>query len=414
MTELQATCPRVYEDKCPCRSLLDPWNTQEPPPLVCRDTMRATIRQWVEDRAADVESALTTNMAGLRPMSAEALDKTAPELARALSLLGRYVTEQDFLGRWPFPVGGSYLFLVLRQWVQEDANETLANQMSNNEVWRKAMTLFVGRLNRPARTGVIDSEVDGPRTVTVPARSVRESITMMQTGTADRLVNDISSVLTQCLLPVTPATLGYSLARIVGDDNIECLPRHLQRLVLRRERDGRPLPARGVLLETHLFASLTLFEDDSAATSRNPYGWVVLPDAQFHLSADSALVTGPFIKDTLAAAMLAHRAFAANLATHPLADTSAIRKAQPGRKPRLNREEDALDYVEEARHEARAKKDVLLSHDTGWKRDAALDRLLNTVRKRVAQRRKRAGQPTTPPKDWQKIARELIHQDLHG
>jgi hypothetical protein len=129
--------------------------------------MRATVRQWVEERAADYESALTTNMVGLRPLSTNALEKTDPELARALSLLGRYVTEQDFLGRWPFPAGGSFLFLILRQWVQEDASETLANQMSNNEAWRKAMTLFVGRLNRPARTVVIDSEVDGPRTVKV-------------------------------------------------------------------------------------------------------------------------------------------------------------------------------------------------------------------------------------------------------
>lgn len=304
--------------------------------------------------------------------------------------------------------------LVLRQWVQEDASETLANQMSNNEAWLKAMTMFAGRLNRPARTFVIGSEIDAPRTLTMPSRSVLENITTMQAGKSDHLVNDISSVLAQCLLPVTPATLGYSLARIVGDDNIECLPRRLQRLVLRRERDGRPLPARGVLLETHLFASLTLFEDDSAATGRNPYGWVVLPDAQFHLSADSALVTGPFIKDTLAAAMLAHRGFATSLATHPLADTGAIRKAQPGSMTRLSREEDTLDYVAEARHEARLKRDMLLGLDAEWKLNNALVRLLNRVRKRVAQRRKRAGQPTTPPKDWQKIARELIDQDLHG
>jgi hypothetical protein len=302
-------------------------------------------------------------MAGLRPMSGETLEQTVPELASVLSELSGYVVEQDPMGRWPFPVGGSYLFLVLRQWVQEDANETLANQMTNNEKWLKAMTMFAARLNRPARTVVIGSESNAPRTLTMPSTPLREKLASMQVGTADRLVNEISSVLTQCLLPVTPATLGFSLARIVGVDNIECLPRTLQRLVLRRERDGRPLPARGVLLETHLFASLTLFEDGSAATGKDPYGWVVLPDAQFHLSADSALVTGPFIKDTLAAAMLAHRAFATNLATHPLADTSAIRKAQPGRKPRLHREEDALDYVEEARHEARAS--VIVRMRTG-------------------------------------------------
>ncbi|MDQ3541053.1 MAG: hypothetical protein M3440_10220 [Chloroflexota bacterium] len=359
-----------------------------------------------------MESALTTNMAGLGPMSGEALEKTAPELARVLSGVSSYVSERNLLGRWPFPAGGSFLFLVLRQWVQEDANETLANQMSDNEAWCKAMTMFAGRLNRPARTVVLHPESDGPRTLTMPSKSVRESIRMMQAGAADHLVNDIKSVLAQCLLPVTPATLGYALARIVGDDNIGYLPRHLQRLILRRKRDGRPFPARGVLLETHLFASLALFKGDSAAIGRNPYGWAVLPDARFHLSGDSALVTGPFIKDPLAAAMLAHRAFATSLAKHPLVDTSAIRKAQPGHKTRLGHEEDALDYVAEARHEARLKRDMLLGLDAEWKLNNALVRLLNRVRKRVAQRRKRAGQPTTPPKDWQKTARDLIDQDL--
>ncbi len=399
---------------CPCRRLLNSWNTDGLPPVVCQDTMRATVRRWVNDQAANVEAALTTSMVGLQPLSRKALEAAAPELAHALSNVSRYVAEQDLLARWPFPVGGSYLVLVLLQWVQEDVNETLANQMAGNEDWCAAMSMFAERLNRPARTFVIHSEVEEPRMVTVPSRSVRESITTMDPGAGDGLINDIRIVLAQCLLPQTPATLGYSLAQVVGEENIEFLPRHLQSLVIRRQTDGRPLPARGVLLETHLYASLTLIENDGSANDSDPVVWVILPDAKFHISGESALVTGPFIKDHLAAAMLAHRAFATSLAKHPLADTHAFRSAQAGRMKSLDREGDALEYVDEAWHEARFESQWLHGLNPDWALDPALDRLLNKVQKRVALRRKRAGLPVTPAQGWRHVARKMIVEDLAG
>ena len=141
---------------------------------------------------------------------------------------------------------------------------------------------------------------------------------------------------------------------------------------------------------------------------------MVRPDAHFRLSADAALVTGPFIRDKLAEAMLAHRAFVDSLAKHPLADIHAIRKAQAGTFQRLPHEHDRNDYVAEALHEARSRRAMLLSLSNGLKQDAEINRLLITVQKRVGQRRKRADLSTTPVKNWHQMARKLIEQDLKG
>ncbi|HEV2127262.1 MAG TPA: hypothetical protein VGR22_01445, partial [Thermomicrobiales bacterium] len=93
-----------------------------------------------------MEAALTTSPIGLRPSSRQTLERSSPELARTLSDLSRYLEEQGLASRWPFPVGGLHLFLVLRQWVQEDANETLANQMLSNKDWCQAETMLRKRL----------------------------------------------------------------------------------------------------------------------------------------------------------------------------------------------------------------------------------------------------------------------------
>jgi hypothetical protein len=376
--------------------------------------MRATVRRWVNNRVEEVEAALTTNSLGLVPMSLETLERTAPELAHALSGVRSYVAKEDLMERWPFPASGSNLALVLHQWVQEVPNQTLANQMSSNEEWLEAMSMFAQRLNRPARDAVIYAEDHAPRPITIGSRSIRETITMMGAGAAVGLIDDIRSVLAHCLLPVTPATLGYSITRIVGDDNIKYLPWRLLSLVLRRKRDGRPLPARGVLVETHLFASLSPLMDDEPETGGHEYAWVIQPDAQFHLSADIALVKGPFIRGALAKAMLAHRAFVESLAQHPVADIHAIRKAQAGTFQRLPHEHDRNDYIAEALHEARGRRAMLLSLSNGLKQDAEINRLLIRVQKRVGQRRQRAGLSTAPPKGWRQAARKLIEQDLKG
>ncbi len=73
VTVLHETCPHVFVETCECRSLLDAWNTDPPPSLVCQYTMGMTVRNWVADQAAAVEAALTTTMTGLRPLSNNAL-----------------------------------------------------------------------------------------------------------------------------------------------------------------------------------------------------------------------------------------------------------------------------------------------------------------------------------------------------
>lgn len=385
MTEIHTECPFLRNAAdCPCRGLLDTWNTESPPEIVCLATLRRSVRQWVDERANDVLLSLTTSRIGMQPMSLRALAATKPQFAQLLSDLTEHVRGDDLLGRWPFPLGNRHLAFVVRQWIQEKPSETLANLMMTDPRWTETTSMY--------RELWLKTPPDPLPKGYQLLNSSAESLALRQ-------------------MPVTPATIGYTLVQIVGNDNIGQLPASAQRLMLYSETDRRPLPARGILLTTLVFAALRLRESDVQIGDDDDIEWLVQPNAELQFSGDMSQLTGPFVREELARGMLMHRDFVRSLAQHPFTEISAVRGAQPG-SFKSTAPEDAFDYIKEARREVQSQADALRQYDGSWQLDSAIQRILDRVHKRVSQRRKRAERPTAPPKGWRAAADRLIREDL--
>lgn len=351
------------------------------------------MRQWIESRWRDARAALVTTSLGAIPLSVETIASTRPELADLLMKQEQYLKASGLLNRWPFPLHAGHLFLVLRQWVHDEPSETLATQMETDPTWAATTCLLRERQQRATH---------------YPGQ---------QRPWNDRLLDDIVSLLAQCQLPVTPANIGFTLAAIVDDESRSTLPTNWERLVLHRDQDKRPLPARGVQLTTLVFASLALTEPDEhdsgeSSTSDQPIVWQVQPNAQVQMTGDLAHVTGPFIQGPLSTALIGHRNFANHLAQHPFTLTSAVRRAQPGSFATQGTQPDPeLDYLKEALKTARGELHSL-SQVLDWQIDVRIGMLLKRTQNKVAQRRRRAGVSTTPPKGWRHEAERLIREEL--
>ncbi|MGI8405761.1 MAG: hypothetical protein ACR2OE_13535 [Thermomicrobiales bacterium] len=327
---------------------------------------------------------MTTSRIGMQPMSLRALASTKPQFAQLLSDLNDHVRGDDLLGQWPFPLGNRHLVFVVRQWIQEEPSETLANLMMTDRCWTKTTSryheLWLKTPPDPLPKGY-------------------------------QLLNSSAELLALRQMPVTPATIGYTLAQIVGNDRIGQLPTSAQRLMLYSETDRSPLPARGTLLTTLVFAALMLREGDEQVRDDDDAERLVQPNAELQLSGDMSQLTGPFVREELARGMLTHRDFVRSLAQHPFTEISAVRSAQPG-SFKSTAPEDAFDYIKEVRREAQSQVDTLRQYDGSWQLDGAIKRIFDRVHKRVSQRRKRAGHPTAPPKRWRAEAERLIREDL--
>lgn len=390
MTELHSTCPLLPNNShCPCRRMFNQWNVDDPPKLACLEMLRRSVRHWADEQAAEVFQSLTTSSIGLRPVSMRALASAKPRLAKSVSELSEVVEEEHLLERWPFPLGDKHLAIVVRQWIQEEPSKTLANLLLSHPVWAETTAMLRELWERSTRGNQAD-----------PTRN------------APRLFDNVKNLLAQTQVPTSPANIAFTVGHIIGGD-LWLLPTPYQQMVMDHQSAGRLLPARGVILTTHMFASLSLHEDDKQSPNEASVAWLVQPDARVQLSGDLAHVSGPFIQTDLANAILAHRDFARSLARHPFTEMSAIRKAQPGSfVGDRSKDERFFDFIEEARREAQSNKDTLSHLDTGWKFDRAVNRLLTRVHKRVAQRRNRAKLSQTPPKGWRAKAERLIRQDL--
>jgi hypothetical protein len=389
MTMIHAQCPfRLENSECPCKRSLDSWNTSEPPEFLCQETMRASVKKWVNDRADEVFASLTTSGAGLQATSLTIPEGLNPRLSSALENF-LYVAKDELLSRWPFPLGSRLLAFVLEQWVQEAPNETLANLIDNQPTW----SLAIERLR--ARWGF----------------AIRNSPDI--DGLSEQLTTDITGLLQQCRIPVAPANIGYGLAKTVGDQ-WAALPHRFRKLIVTRECDNRPLPARGVRLSTLAFASLVLVPQDEAGPTEDPQpAWLMQPHAQIGMTGEVAHVTEPFVREHLAPVLLKHRQFVQALSAHPFRDLSNLRRAQPtSYKSGLTGAETEFDYVEEARREVEKQKDALLLLEPEWRFEISIEKILDRVAKRVAQRRERSGMPTTPPKGWRQQAKHMIRYDL--
>lgn len=294
MTELHSACPLLPKNRnCPCRRLLNQWNVDDPPELVCLETLRHSVRQWADERTTQVYQSLTTSSTGMRPVSMHALATVKPRLARSLLELSEVVEDEHLLERWPFPLDDRHLALVVRQWIQEEPSETLAKLLLNDPVWAETTAMFRELWKRSKR---------GDRAE--PMRNV------------PRLFDNVKDLLAHIQVPTSPANIAFTIGRIIGDEDIELLPTQYQYMVVAHQSDSQLLPARGVLLTTQIFASLTLLEDDEVSSVSSEVVWLVQPNAKPDLSGDLAHVTDPFVREQLASAMLSHRNFALVPASH--------------------------------------------------------------------------------------------------
>jgi hypothetical protein len=240
VTNLHSDCPSLPDNSgCPCKRLLEPWNTSKPPEFVCYETMRASVRKWVDDRADEVVTSLTTTSGGMQPISLTVLDDMNPELSNALGKLIEVACKNDLFSQWPFPLGDRFLAFVFEQWVQEAPDRTLANLIDIVPSW----SLAIERL----RARWVLATCNGPVSVEV----------------AQQLLTDIAGLLQQCRIPVTPANIGYGIAHTAGD-RWEELPDQYRRLIVTHDSDNCPLPARGVRLTTLGFASLKLWRSNKS------------------------------------------------------------------------------------------------------------------------------------------------------
>jgi hypothetical protein len=141
--------------------------------------------------------------------------------------------------------------------------------------------------------------------------------------------------------------------------------------------------------------------------------WLIQPHAQIGMTGEVAHLTGPFVGNYLAPALLEHRQFINSLSAHPFSDVSNVRRAQQTSfKPTLTGAETEFDYIAEARREAEELTEMLKRREPGPELDNSINNILDRVDKRVAQRRKRAGRPASRPQGWRKRAMHLIRQDL--
>jgi hypothetical protein len=351
--------------------------------------MRGSVVRWVDDRADEIITSLTTGEAGLQPISVDVLSEVNPRLSRALASLIDVTTKDGFSSRWPFPLGNRFVALVFEQWVQENPNPTLANQINEQACWSSTIKRLRERWGLSIRN---PHDID---------------------RVSEQLTTDIIGLLQRCRIPVTPANIGYGIAQTAGD-LCEGLPDHLSRFILTREFDTHSLPARGVQLTTLAFASLTLAQQDEAGTPAGPQPvWLIQPHAQIGMTGEVAHITEPFVREHLAPALLKHRQFIQELSAHPFSDVSNLRRAQSTSfKSTLTGAETEFDYVAEARREATDKKETLRQLKPNWAFDGSIDKILSRVDKRVAQRRKRSGMPSTRPTGWRQQAKQMIRHDL--
>ncbi|MGI8483589.1 MAG: hypothetical protein ACR2OU_04945 [Thermomicrobiales bacterium] len=327
---------------------------------------------------------MTTNRIGMQPMRQRALAATKPHFAQLLSDLNDHVRDDDLLGRWPFPLGNRHLAFDVRQWIQEKPSETLANLMLTDSCWTTTTSMYLELWMK------------------TPPDPLPKGYQLLKSS---------AELLALRQMPVTPATIGHTMAQIVGNDSIGQLPASAQRLMLYSETDRSPLPARGTLLTTLVFATLRLRESDVQVRDDDDTEWLVQPNAELQFSGDMSQLTGPFVREEMARGMLMHRDFVQSLAQHPFTAISAVRNAQPG-SFKSNAVEDAFDYIEETRREVQSRVVTLRQYDGSLKLDSAIKRILDRVYNRVSQRRKRNGHPAAPPKGWRAEAERLVREDL--
>ncbi len=368
-------------DDCYCRRLIEPLDDEDLPDHVCDQTMVDSVLAWVEQTWPGQEllyaDQLVDPLAMLgAPRDDE--DSRAPRDGDQAQLEPRV----GMVLNWPLRYDGRWLALVIRQWVHEDPNPTLAAMLRDDPGWRGEVERY-----RPAyetwtqrsagRSGWLDDWIYAPD-------RVRRELGLW----GDHPDRGLARRLRSIEISDAPATL-----------------RHLRAVVAGR---SEPLPARGLLVETKVFLRfIEWIEEDGT-----PYpSWEHQPNPHVAITGSLELLTGPLLKQAQAVA-IRHRDWCrAVIARSRLTDRSAIRKAQAGSYRSIRPEQDdRYDYLAEALKDA--DKVVQAARRSGANLEGAISRHLTRVYRRVEKRRVRADLPPTPDEGWRKEAHRCIRERL--
>jgi hypothetical protein len=301
----------------------------------------------------------------IEPLGDELLpDHICPEAIFAnieAAIRDRLVPDQP---GWPILVaGGRRVGLVLRQWVEEPPNPTLANQLAEDRTWQQTVNV----LQR-----MLDDADASPQDLSDPFLHDQQR----RRG-----------------LPYSPSTIA-----------------HL-RAVLSGQRE--PLPVRGVLIIT------TAYVQVPRLPSRAVPLILFQPPHDVTITGSLELVTSAMWQ-VVGRVVTSHRGWLNQLdelkitprrrrSRYALANPVAKAKAHPtAAKAHYHEDPDSLDYLAEARRGYDQLVDILrLVHSVEW--DYHVSRYIKTVSARVEKRRQRAGLPTRGTRGWQVTVRQELN-----
>jgi hypothetical protein len=357
---------RTPEIDCPCWRLTTPLGDEQLPDHICLETMRATVHDWAAQTAEVIND--LHGGAAYTVRSGTPFDEFAPG-----NILHAHASPP-----WPAYTARGHLGMVLRQWVQEAPNETLANELSDDPDWQFVLRLMLRLLN-------IAQNVD-PEALHANPETAVEIVSPPRW-----FIREVAETLRRFGLPSTPRTVSHVLASLAG----------------KRE----PYPSRGLLVTTLVY--LRRVEDDHTGTM-----FRVDPTSDVVISGALEFATGPLLGETRQVA-LTHRNWVRDHLSggHSLVDISTIRRAQPTRFPDSPQRpavpdvgDRYYDYVAEALDSGHELVYLVHRHPNGS--IGAINDHLTRVYQRVRKRRKDAGLPLQPPSRWRKDAHCLLSASL--
>jgi len=377
---------------CDCRRLIGALEDEPLPDHVCPETMVDSVSAWIEQTWpgwAELHSDdLIDPLVPVDPPPGDGRHVGAPRDADGPQQGARV----GFQPEWPLRHDGRGLLLVLRQWVHEDPNATLANMLAENSDWlaeveryRPAFELWE-RLSE-GRPGWLEAWIR------VPDRVRRR---LKRPG--DHPDRSLAKRLRSAGIPDSPATLRHLRAVVAG----------------RRE----PLPARGLLVETRIYG---LPRPMIAPNGEHVINWVYHPGPEVSIGGALETVTAPLLTKALKIAVQHRNWCRKQIAQSSFTKTSVIRKAQRGSfalamavdgKSTASESDPRYDYVVEALKGADTVVQAALRPDADISLSGAISKYCDAVRRRVHKRRRNRGLPVATPEGWRETVAKAIRERI--
>ena len=383
---------KVTPVDCPCWRLTRPLADEALPDHACFPTMCASVEAWRQGMWDDLKGWFDDYalFSADRGTPSELPDPDARSRSLAASIdLSHLLDAAVRLARgrvvgWPLRFKKRLLILVLRQWVQEGPSRTLAALLADHPLWRR--------------------EVQG-------LRGVYELWTGLHVDRPDRLAADwLEESVWDAgdLVRATPSgerTLAARL-RLHGLPETPATMRHLRAVAAGR---ASPLPARGVLVTTLVFASDVELVGDRDGALKLLLDFDANPDIS--ITGALELATGPLFEQVGTVA-LAHRNWLRRYGRSWLTVPANVRRAQPGSmRPGTAGRDDRFDYLAEAMRDADALAAAARHRPANL--EGKISAYLARISRRVNQRRRRAGVRTrAEDKGWTGKARILLRRRL--